>query len=385
MKNVFKDNNYMSFKENMILNKAETKVVEIIGNALRTRFTIPIKITSNGIDYSKYIELFKKIDKKFNKHTIEVNNRRYIDGLFVIDTGKGSYILVYGYPELSTARDSDGGIFYSLEMYLVGPGSLNVLNKIKNFINSTSNYNDTGTITLYEISGERDGWTSIKSFVEKRGFDTLFFDGNIHQEIKDHIDNWEKCEDVFAKRGLTHKTGILVHGKPGTGKSTLAKAIASDLNYVLISIDSSTFDNINLIELTNAINNDDMKAVIFIDELDTIFKSRDDDTTDDQKARVNKLLSFLDGVNSPNHAIFVATTNYFNKLDSAVKRKGRFDKVIELSDMSSETAMKMCKSFGLSYESSVDIIDGYKGKKINPAELQDKIISVIRKELVADD
>ena len=388
MKNLFKDNNYMSFKENMIMAKAETKVAEIIGNALRTRFTIPIKITSNSIDYSKYIELLKKIDKKFNKHTIEANNRRYVDGLFMIDTGKGSYILVYGYPELSSSnnsRDNDGYIFYSLEMYLIGHGSLKVLNKIKNFINSTDNNNDTGTITLYEISGERDGWTSIKSFVEKRGFDTLFFDGNIHQEIKDHIDNWERCEDVFAKRGLTHKTGILVHGKPGTGKSTLAKAIASDLNYVLISIDSSSFDNINLIELTNAINNDNMKAVIFIDELDTIFKSRDDDTTDDQKARVNKLLSFLDGVNSPNHAIFVATTNYFNKLDAAVKRKGRFDKVIELTDMNADTALRMCNSFGLSYESSVDVVNSYKDKKINPADLQDKIISVIRKELVADD
>ena len=381
-----KENEYIRFRGNMIMSKVEGKALEIIANALRTRFTIPIKITSNSIDYIKYVSLLKRIDKKFNKHTIETDNRRYVDGLFVIDTGKGSWILVYGYPELSNGNDNrssnDGYVFYSLEMYLVGPNSLNILKKIKDYINSVGNKADTDTITLYEISGESDGWTSIKSFVERRGFDTLFFNGNIHDEIREHIDNWEKCADTFRERGLTHKTGILVYGKAGTGKSTLARALASELNYNLVSIDTSTFDNINLIELTNAINNDNMKAIIFIDEIDAIFKSRDDgDTTDAQKARVNKLLTFLDGVNSPNNCIFLATTNYYNKLDAAVKRKGRFDKVIELTDINKETAFKMCKSFGLSTESCRKIVDEYKKDLINPADLQDKIISVIRKEL----
>lgn len=381
-----KENEYMRFRGNMIMSKVEGKALEIVANALRTRFTIPIKITSNSIDYIKYVSLLKRIDKKFNKHTIETDNRRYVDGLFVIDTSKGSWILVYGYPELSNGNDNrssnDGYVFYSLEMYLVGPNSLNILKKIKDYINSVGNKVDADTITLYEISGESDGWTSIKSFVERRGFDTLFFNGNIHDEIREHIDNWEKCADTFRERGLTHKTGILVYGKAGTGKSTLARALASELNYSLISIDTSTFDNINLIELTNAINNDNMKAIIFIDEIDAIFKSRDDgDTTDAQKARVNKLLTFLDGVNSPNNCIFLATTNYYNKLDAAVKRKGRFDKVIELTDINKETAFKMCKSFGLSTESCRKIVDEYKKDLINPADLQDKIISVIRKEL----
>lgn len=378
-----KENEYVKFRGNMLASKVEDKALDIIINALKTRFTIPIKINSNSIDYIKYIELLRKIDRKFAKHTTESNGKKYVDGLFAINTGKGSWILVYGYPELSTGGDSsDGYVFYSLEMYLVGPNSLSILKKIKNYINSVGSKGSQEMITLYEISGEKDGWTSIKSFVERRGFDTLFFNGNIHEEIREHVDNWEKCADTFKERGLTHKTGILVYGKAGTGKSTLARALASELNYNLISIDTSTFDNINLIELTNAINNDNMKAIIFLDEIDTIFKSRDDeDTTDSQKARVTKLLSFLDGVNSPNNCIFLATTNYYNKLDAAVKRKGRFDKVIELTDINKDAALKMCKSFGLSNESSKNIVDEYKKDLINPADLQDKIISVIRKEL----
>ena len=382
-----KENNYIGFRGNMLMSKIEDKALSIAINAVKTRFTIPIKINSNSVDYVKYIQLLRRIDRKFTKHTTESNGRKYIDGLFAINTGKGSYIFVYGYPEFTATADKNdsGYILYCLDMYLVGPGSLNILKKIKNYINSVDAKGSEEMITLYEISGEKDGWTSIKSFVERRGFDTLFFNGNIHNEIREHIDNWEKCAETFKERGLTHKTGILVYGKAGTGKSTLARALASELNYNLISIDTSTFDNINLIELTNAINNDNMKAIIFLDEIDTIFKSRDDeDTTDDQKARVTKLLSFLDGVNSPNNCIFLATTNYYNKLDAAVKRKGRFDKVIELTDINKEAAFKMCKSFGLSNESSKNIVDEYKKDLINPADLQDKIISVIRKELADD-
>lgn len=379
-----KGNDLLVARGNVVLSKIESKALEMAADAIRTRFTIPIKVNSNSIDYPMYINLLKKIDKNFNKHTVESNGRKYVDGVFIINTNKGSYILVYGYPQFTSSgqQGDDGYILYCLDMYLVGPNSLNILKKIKDYISSRDARGSQEMITLYEISGETNGWTSIKSYVERRGFDTLFFNGNIHQEIKDHVKNWEKSADTFKERGLTHKTGILVYGKAGTGKSTLARALASELNYNLISIDTSTFDKINLIELTNAINNDNMKAIIFIDEIDAIFKSRDDDdTTDSQKARVNKLLTFLDGVNSPNNCIFLATTNYYNKLDAAVKRKGRFDKIIELSDINKETAMKMCKSFGLSDESSKKIIDGYKKDEINPADLQDKIINVIRKEL----
>ena len=366
---------------NNIITNVENAGVKLAGRIIKTKFTIPIKVTSNSIEYSKYIDLLRKIDKKFKRHSIEVDKKYYIDGVFTINTHKGPMIIVYGYPQVNGSVDSNTNIIYNLDLYLVGPNSLDILRKIRNFIERKDNNKGSTNIPLYEITGESNGWSSVKSYIDKRDFDTMFFDGNIKEEILEHIDNWEKCEDIFDKRGLTHKTGILVYGKPGTGKSTLAKALASELDYSLISIDTSSFDNINLVELTNAINNDEMKSVIFIDEIDTIFKSRDDDTTDAQKARVNKLLSFLDGVNSPNHAIFIATTNYFDNLDAAVKRKGRFDKVIELTDISKHTAYNMCKSFGLSDDSINNILDRYNSDEVNPADLQDRIITIIRKEL----
>jgi len=370
------------FFGNSIIYNLENKALDLGINIVKTRFSIPLKITSNSSEYDRYMKLLKKIDKYFSKHTIEADGKYYVDSLFTIDTHTGSRIIVYGYPTFSDRNGRNySDIIYNLDLYIIGKDSLNIVKKIKQFIENTGK-KDTEMLTLYEISGDRDGWTSIKSFINKRGFDTLFFDNNIKEEIMNHIDNWEKCADTFEERGLIHKTGILVYGKAGTGKSTLAKALASELDYDLVSIDTSTFDDINLIELTNAINNDNIKIVIFIDEIDAIFKSRDDgEATDDQKVRVTKLLSFLDGVNSPNNCIFVATTNYYDRLDSAITRKGRFDKVIELTDINKDTARKMCESFGLSKDTTTKIINKHKTKTINPAELQDEIITVIRKEL----
>lgn len=373
--------NDKNFFGNSLIYNLENKALDLGINILKTRFSIPLKVQSTSSEYGRYMKLLKKIDKNFSKHTIESDGNFYVDSLFTIDTHTGSRIIVYGYPRL---QDSDGrrsDIVYCLDMYIIGKDSLNVVKKIKDYIENSSK-KGTEMLTLYEISGDRDGWTSIKSFIDKRGFDTLFFNNNIKEEIMDHIDNWEKCADTFKERGLIHKTGILVYGKAGTGKSTLAKALASELDYDLVSIDTSTFDDINLIELTNAINNDNIKIVIFIDEIDAIFKSREDtETTDDQKVRVTKLLSFLDGVNSPNNCIFVATTNYYDRLDAAITRKGRFDKVIELTDINKDTARKMCESFGLSEDTTTKILNKHKAKTINPAELQDEIITVIRKEL----
>lgn len=373
--------NDKNFLGNSLVYNLENKALDLGINILKTRFSIPLKVQSTSSEYGRYMKLLKKIDKNFSKHTIESDGNFYVDSLFTIDTHTGSRIIVYGYPRLQESDGRRSDIVYCLDMYIIGKDSLNVVKKIKDYIEN-SNKKGTEMLTLYEISGDRDGWTSIKSFVDKRGFDTLFFNNNIKEEIMDHIDNWEKCADTFKERGLIHKTGILVHGKAGTGKSTLAKALASELDYDLVSIDTSTFDDINLIELTNAINNDNIKVVIFIDEIDAIFKSRDDaEATDNQKVRVTKLLSFLDGVNSPNNCIFVATTNYYSRLDAAITRKGRFDKVIELTDINKDTAHRMCESFGLSEDTIDKILSKHKNKTINPAELQDEIITVIRKEL----
>lgn len=58
-------------------------------------------------------------------------------------------------------------------------------------------------------------------------------------------------------------------------------------------------------------------------------------------ANIKQLLQFLDSSQSPNNVIFIATTNYIDRLDHALVRKGRFDLKIELDDFNKDTARKM--------------------------------------------
>ena len=211
--------------------------------------------------------------------------------------------------------------------------------------------------------------------------DTIFLDSNIKDEVIEHLNTWINNIDIYKKRGLPYKTGILFYGTPGTGKSSMAIAIASYLECSLITIDMSSFSDINIAELSESINADNDRYVVLIDEIDTIFSSRDNENASDQeKQNISKLLALLDSAQSPTNVVFVATTNYYDKLDPAVVRKGRFDKIYELNPISKKTAYEMCESFGCTDLQCKDILSKYDNDiYINPSELQNDILNYITK------
>ena len=233
-------------------------------------------------------------------------------------------------------------------------------------------------------SSTRISFESIRSLQDKRQFSTLFFDPGVEARIREHIDNWLANKDTMMSRGLLFKTGILLYGEPGTGKTSIAKAIATYLNCALITIDMSTFKYINIPDITETINADDSTYVILLDDIDVIItNSRDDESTLDDKGMIHKMLSFLDSTNSPNNVFFVATTNKIELFDAAITRSGRFDDIIEIGDITKDTARKMCDSFKLPDKIKDEILDEYgEFDTINPATLQTQIISKINKKEV---
>ena len=207
--------------------------------------------------------------------------------------------------------------------------------------------------------------------------ETLFFDSGIKERIIAHLDNWLANEQIYLNRGLIYKTGILLYGTPGTGKSSLASAIANYLQCGLVTIDCTTFDSLNVAEVAESINADEDRYVILLDEIDSVFGSRENENNSAKNARITKLLSFLDSPNSPSNVVFVATTNYIDKLDKAALRKGRFDLMEELTDIHAKTAYEMCKGFNLNEEQTNRVIHSVTFP-VNPSYLQ----SVILDEMV---
>ena len=152
-------------------------------------------------------------------------------------------------------------------------------------------------------------------------------------EIIDFLHNPKKYTDIGAKL----PKGALLVGPPGTGKTLLAKAVAGEANVPFFSISGSDF--VEMFVGVGASRVRDLfkeaakvaPCIVFIDEIDTIGKSRDSGRfggNDEREQTLNQLLAEMDGFDPTKGIILLAATNRPEVLDKALLRPGRFDRRI---------------------------------------------------------
>lgn len=366
-------------------NQAVTNAVLYALRKMKTHFGVDMKIQepSQVEATTKWIERYDKNFKSHISNPYMINskiayNDPIIDGTFIIKLTKATWVLVSGKVDRLDRNTTSN----ELTMYIFGKKAFKYFRNLTKHIESASNSSQMMySITASGGDSNRTFWSCTGSTLTPRPMDTLFFDDGIKDRIKKHLDNWLSNESIYAERGLIYKTGILLYGTPGTGKSSLASAIANYLHCGLITIDCTTFQYLNTAEVAESINADGDRYVVLLDEIDSIFGNREEETDDDKNKRISKLLSFLDSPNSPNNVVFVATTNYIDRLDKAVLRKGRFDVAEELTDIHKEAAYEMCKGFRLSNEQINDVLKD-KTFPINPSELQSAILDKFQKSVI---
>ena len=154
------------------------------------------------------------------------------------------------------------------------------------------------------------------------------------QEIIDILHNPQKYTDI----GANLPKGVLLVGPPGTGKTLLAKAVAGEAGVPFFSISGSDF--VEMFVGVGASRVRDLfkeaskmaPCIIFIDEIDTIGKSRDNRMggNDEREQTLNQLLAELDGFDPGKGVIVLGATNRPEVLDKALLRPGRFDRRITI-------------------------------------------------------
>ena len=159
-------------------------------------------------------------------------------------------------------------------------------------------------------------------------------------EIVDFLHNPKKYQEI----GAVCPKGALLVGPPGTGKTLLAKAVAGEANVPFFSMSGSEFVEMFVGMGASKVRdlfkqaNEKAPCIVFIDEIDTIGKKRDNagyGGNDEREQTLNQLLTELDGFDASKGVVILAATNRPDSLDPALLRPGRFDRRIpvELPDL----------------------------------------------------
>ncbi|WP_321379188.1 ATP-dependent zinc metalloprotease FtsH [Trichococcus shcherbakoviae] len=181
-------------------------------------------------------------------------------------------------------------------------------------------------------------------------------------EVIDFLHNPQKYREIGAKM----PKGILLVGPPGTGKTLLAKAVAGEAGVPFFSISGSEFMEmfvgVGAARVRDLFNQAQAKApcIVFIDEIDTIGKSRNVagfTGNDERDQTLNQLLNEMDGFSSEKGVVILAATNKPEVLDKALLRPGRFDRRIplELPDIAGRQAILEVHAKSVKMDGDVDL------------------------------
>jgi chaperone BCS1 len=215
-----------------------------------------------------------------------------------------------------------------------------------------------------------------------RNLSTVYLPAEQKRDIIAKIESF-LSEDTFKfyyQHGIPHKMVYLLYGLPGTGKTSLVKALATHFNMTIMPLKISAMDDMMLRSVTSHVPKD---TIILLEDFDSAFTGMKDMATRNvehnpfQGTRLSfsAILDLLDGISSPERQIIFITCNNTDIINSPYMRAGRIDHVVQFGPMTGETAREMLTSFfsGGDLEKIAEIGSKVAGK-LTPAELQTLIL-----------
>jgi len=200
--------------------------------------------------------------------------------------------------------------------------------------------------------------------------ETKFSDVQGVEEAKDEVKeivDFLKFPERYMELGAKIPKGLLLVGPPGTGKTLLAKAVAGEASVPFFSVSGSGFIEMfvgvgaSRVRDLFAQAKKEAPAIIFIDEIDAIGKSRASGGqmggNDEREQTLNQLLAEMDGFGTDTPVIVLAATNRPETLDAALLRAGRFDRqvLVDKPDYDGRLAILKVHSKGVKLGNNVDL------------------------------
>nr|QQV29709.1 ATPase AAA [Kaumoebavirus] len=191
---------------------------------------------------------------------------------------------------------------------------------------------------------EKNGWTSGPLCVSKN-FDNVFLEEEDQKLITERIKLLENKE-YYTNSGKPRKVCVLLHGLPGCGKSSTSFALASEFKYHIYNVKLSALKDRD--DFEKAVSTIPSRSLVVFEEIDINTINREEEKKDGDKEKgktgiffgnrvtLQDILEVLDGYTYFNECVVVLTTNYRERLDSALIRPGRVDLEIEYKHASAK-------------------------------------------------
>lgn len=176
----------------------------------------------------------------------------------------------------------------------------------------------------------------------RRPIESVFLAGSQKEDMIKDLEVFLGSEELYNNAGIPWHRGYLFHGPAGTGKTSLARALAShfDLDVYYISLGDLQKDS-KLLNIMRSIN---PKSILLLEDID-VFSSTHSREASKDEVSLSGLLNALDGVATPHGLITIMTTNHRETLDESVTRPGRVDKDIEIGYAGSKQVSDMFRFY----------------------------------------
>lgn len=182
----------------------------------------------------------------------------------------------------------------------------------------------------------RDQWSAS---AERNPFANLFYPPEVMHHV-DVLKMWLAKGEWYKERGIPWRRGMLFKGPPGTGKSSLARAIAEDLDLKMYVFHLSTMSDQEFVEAWDSVAS---RSMVLFEDFDTVFNLRESQTQHGALT-FECVLNKLSGVGTKNGLVLVVTTNHPEKIDDAlINRPGRIDVVVEVGPMQEQQRVMMAQ------------------------------------------
>lgn len=348
------------------------KVPQDIMALVKKHLTTSMTLTSNNASFYALMRWLeeKGYAKKFRR--IKITNGRFGDGNIIKSVGYGRHIMWHGWIPLLVELERRDSVADrdKEEITLTKLGRNHKLfdSLLEAFAVNDEDHSATTKIRMY---GTDECWTEIRQ--PKRDLTSVLIPKEMREQILQTLEKFAADEPWYIRHGIPYQLGILLHGPPGTGKTSLIRALAAHLDKGISVVPASRISGVS--EMGSC------KDIIVIEDVD----SNEDTGNRDRPAPVSDLtgiksllkggisdiLNALDGLVVSHGRIIIMTTNHVEKLDPAMVRPGRIDLNLLLGYVTPEIFGYFVSSF---FPDAKSLTAGKMSLDITVADLQNMVM-----------